>query len=136
MKDAARPIMIDLPFPPSANSIWASKRNKFGKPMIFRSKRYEAWKRECFALLMAQRPGKVRGPFFATITLGTHKRRKDSDADNRIKPTLDLLEVAEIIENDKYAERVTVQWGEAPEGCRVLLEPVTPVYAARELEAS
>jgi crossover junction endodeoxyribonuclease RusA len=132
MRDGARPITVDLPYPPSANSIWRSKRNKYGKPAIFRSKAYEAWKRECMTLLMVQRPGTLRGPFFATITLGVHKRRSNSDADNRIKPMMDLLQAAEVIENDKFAERVTVQWGEAPEGCRVLLEPVTPIMKTEE----
>lgn len=115
---------LDLPFPPSLNSIWRSRRgHKTGKPAFYLDGAYKAWKREADALAMAQKPlPRVPGAFAATVVLSAGKRRSNTDADNRVKVVLDWLQRAGCIDNDSKAERITVQWGEAPEGCRVTLE--------------
>jgi Holliday junction resolvase RusA-like endonuclease len=138
MKDAARPITIDLPFPPSVNEIWRTRRSREPgkKTQYYRSPVYQAWLAESDATLMAMRPRpkKVVGHFTVRITLDQTRRR--GDADNRNKGVLDWLQRAGLIENDSKADDVSIGWGEAPIGCRVTITPVTPVYAARELEAS
>lgn len=109
---------LDLPYPPSTNRIWRRAGTR-----IIRSAKYEAWKRAANGLAMAQKPlPHVAGAFAATIVLSTACRRSNADADNRVKAVLDWLQSVGCIENDSKAERVTVQWGEAPEGCRVTLE--------------
>jgi hypothetical protein len=43
------------------------------------------------------------------------------DLDNPIKPLLDWLQRVELIEDDKYCDRILAQWGEVPLGVRVRL---------------
>jgi hypothetical protein len=44
-----------------------------------------------------------------------------SDLSNRIKALEDWLQRVELIENDKYCERLVAEWGRAPLGVRVRL---------------
>lgn len=129
MRQAASvPFTLDLPMPPSTNSIWRyGRRGRPSKPYL--SKEYVGWKAECDGLLMATqpRPKKVTGPFVASVVLSQEERRGNEDADNRTKACLDWLQRVELIDNDSKAERVTVSWGEAPAGCRVTVIPVIPV---------
>lgn len=116
--------VINLPFPPSVNRIWRSRRGHNGKPTFYLDRRYETWKRACDNLLMMHRREwrPIAGRFSAIIILSEGRRR--GDADNRVKGVLDWLQRANLIENDSLADSVTVRWGYAPEGCRVHLTPV------------
>lgn len=117
-------VTINLSFPPSVNRIWRSRTGHNGKPQFYLSPRYASWKRDNDNRVMAMRPRpRVKGRFSATITLSDKKRRANSDADNRVKAILDFLQRAEIIENDSLADAVTVRWGYAPDGVRVVLMP-------------
>lgn len=113
---------LALPMPPSVNAIWRSRRGHNGKPSFYLDRRYEIWKRACdnLVLAMGKHKPKVKGRFAVIITLNEAKRR--GDADNRAKATMDFLQRAGVIENDKLADSVTIKWGYAPEGCRVELE--------------
>jgi hypothetical protein len=60
----------------------------------------------------------VSGPFEVELEF----RRSDrGDLDNPIKPLLDWLQRVELIENEKWCDRILAQWGEAPLGVRVRL---------------
>jgi Holliday junction resolvase RusA-like endonuclease len=111
---------IDLAMPPSVNSIWRINRFR-NKPYL--SERYKTWKRDSDNRYLANKKTwlPVKGHFSARITLD-EKRRRNSDADNRIKCLLDFLQRVGLIENDKLCDSLTVTWGWAPEGCRVLLQ--------------
>lgn len=116
--------VLAVPYPPSVNRIWRSRRGAGGKPSFFLDRRYQTWKRVFDNIVMAERPRpKVVGHFCASITLDHSKRRSNTDADNRAKVILDALQRCGIIENDSLADRVTVQWGVAPEGARVTVIP-------------
>lgn len=122
-------VVIDCMMPPSVNRIWRSRRGANGKPSYYLDRRYETWKRTFDTVIMATRPRpKIAGHFHAYITLNELKRR--GDADNRAKAVLDALQRCEIIGNDKLADSVTIRWGHAPEGCRIMLTPVAPAIAA------
>lgn len=126
-------ITIHCPLPPSTNRIWRSRRGANGKPSFYLDRRYETWKRVFDNIIMATRPRpKVGGPFIAFITLSRDKLPPGSDPDNRIKALFDALQRAEIIENDKLAESITVRKGYAPEGCTVVLSPYRSVTEGRE----
>jgi crossover junction endodeoxyribonuclease RusA len=114
---------LNLPMPPSVNSIWRTGRNRrTGKSVTYLDKKYTAWIVEADAMLLAQKPlPKITGHFTAILTLDQNRRR--GDADNRVKGVLDLLQRVGIIENDRFADRITVQWGEA-DGCSVQLVKV------------
>lgn len=116
------PVVIDLPFPPSVNAIWRSTVSKKGKPQVYLNPAYKAWKRECDGILMATRPRpRVRGHFSAVIHLAEKRRRKNTDADNRIKGVLDWLQRAGVIDNDALADEVAVYWADTTDGCSVFL---------------
>lgn len=114
-------IVIDLPTPPSVNRIW--RANKAGPKRVSLSKEYESWKRSADALAMST--GQFRGlktvvgPFEAEIVI----RRIRGDLDNRTKGVLDWLQSRGVIVDDKYCERLTIAWGDAPTGCRVTVRP-------------
>lgn len=118
-------ITLDLPLPPSANRIW---RYVPGSTRTVLSEAYQDWKRAAdqFAQyqLGAGHREPISGPFAVTITLD-RKRHGRGDPDNRIKGALDYLQRAGVVANDKYLERLTLQYGEAPEGMRLVVEAAT-----------
>jgi crossover junction endodeoxyribonuclease RusA len=114
-------MILDLPMPPSANSMWVHAGQRH-----YLSKGYKEWGVTCIALGMLHgwHKHQVKGKFTAVIILNRSKARKGSDADNRIKPLLDLLQRLGVVENDKFCEKVSAEWGDAPDGCRVIVESV------------
>lgn len=118
-------ITIDLPMPPSTNSIWRRGWNrKTGQPVTYLNKTYKDWKLRADAELEKQHPGPrplLTGAFNVRLVLAAHKRFK-MDLDNRIKAALDWAKQAGLIADDKYQNRVTLEWGDVPSGARITLE--------------
>lgn len=114
--------VLDLPCPPSVNRIW--QRKKAGKKSVFLSAEYVSWKRNADSLSIAlgqcRRVKCIKGPFEAHIIL----QRSHGDLDNRIKALLDWAQSRELIQNDKFCERIVAEWGTAPHGCRLILRSV------------
>jgi Holliday junction resolvase RusA-like endonuclease len=107
-------IMLDLPAPMSVNRTrkidWHAKA------------RMDSWARVADAIVMSQ--GKligIKGPFELHITMSGSISKLDLD--NGLKQTIDYLRRIEVIENDdpKFMRRLVVDWGTAPEGCRVIV---------------
>ena len=110
------PMRIEMPMPPSVNSIWRSA----GRGRVYRSKRYQVWRTTAGWGIKAQRPVPIAGWVRITISLGLTKRR--SDADNRIKALLDSLVEHHLIEDDSKVASVSVTWSnDVPPG-RVQVE--------------
>jgi Holliday junction resolvase RusA-like endonuclease len=113
----ATSITIDLPCPPSVNRIW--RANRAGPKRVSISKEYESWKRSADALALSTGQFRglkmVKGPFEAEIII----KRVRGDLDNRTKGVLDWLQSRGVIVDDKFCERLTISWGDAPTGCRV-----------------
>lgn len=109
-------VVLDLPVPPSVNQTrrvdWAT-RNKFS-----------GWNDTADRLLIAARSYRpTAGPVQITITMSEKHTR--IDLDNGLKWLLDYLRRIAAIEDDnpKILRKITVEWGEAPEGCRVVVRP-------------
>ena len=114
-------IVLDLPLPPSANRIW---RYVPGSTRTVLTEAYQEWKRAADQFALAQLGAgrePIAGPFAVTITLD-RERHKRGDPDNRIKPALDYLQRSGVVANDKHLERLTLQYGLAPEGMRLTVE--------------
>ncbi len=115
--------VIELPFPPSTNRIWA----RGGHGGVTLSKDYRAWKEQAdkFVLFSGdwRRAKKIPGPFTFELVLDTNERRRGGDLDNRIKAVLDWCQSRELIRNDSDCEDVHAYWGEAPHGARVTIRP-------------
>lgn len=113
-------VVIDLPYPPSINRIW--RANKAGPQHVSKSPEYRAWLRHAdqITLATAQFRGlkTIMGPFEAKIVL----KRQRGDLDNRAKGVLDWLQSRLVVADDKFCERLVMEWGEAPAGCRVTVK--------------
>lgn len=112
-------IIIDLPTPPSTNRIW--RANRAGPKRVSKSKEYTSWLKSADALAMSTGQFKgiktIVGPFEAHIVI----KRVRGDLDNRAKGVLDWLQSRGVIADDKFCERLTLEWGDAPAGARVTL---------------
>lgn len=104
-----------LPFPPSVNSLWTPT----GTGGVRRSSRYASWIRTAGTTLLIQRPGRIAGPYSLHVILS---RRRRVDMDNTVKALSDLLETHGVIENDRLCNRLTVEWAEDIDDCRVTVE--------------
>jgi Holliday junction resolvase RusA-like endonuclease len=115
-------IEVHLPYPPSTNRIW--RANRAGSKRVSISPEYAQWKRAADKLSIAlgccRHLKRIDGKFEALIIL----KRQRGDLDNRVKGVLDWAQSRELIADDKHCERLTVTWGEAPYGCRLILRGV------------
>lgn len=106
---------IKLPLPPTVNSMFANRRGG-GRQ---RTKKYNDWRQEAYLAAVAQPDTSLNmfsGPVMVDITC--RRPRKNCDIDNRIKPVLDLLQAAGVIEDDKHVMEVRARWGDV-EGAEV-----------------
>jgi crossover junction endodeoxyribonuclease RusA len=122
---AVRRLVLELPFPPSVNRLW--RVGKGGR--MYRSRPYMRWLKRAGLEWMVQRVNspikRIDGPFTAEIILcAPDKRRRD--VDNLAKAAMDALVHFGIIVDDSLCRKVTIGWGEAPTGCRVIIEGVGP----------
>ena len=111
-------IVLDIPTPPSVNV--TRRHNSVGWAKL------EQWKVAADKALMASgqyraaRRGPPLGAFEIEITLDVTCRL---DLDNPIKSAIDYLRRIELIRDDsqKYLRKLTVTWGYAPAGARIVL---------------
>lgn len=112
-------IVLELPAPPSVN-----RTRKIDFTSLVK---VNEWKDAADKLVMAlRRPGdprRIKGRFELLIVL--NETRTGIDLDNGIKSILDYLHRIEVVEDDspKFFRKLTVTWGDAPEGCRVTVRP-------------
>lgn len=120
-------IVLDLPKPPSVNSIWRSNRGR-----VHRSAKYVKWLKAADALLLTQSSwrGKVIPcRFHATLILNEGMMRVNADGDNLLKCPLDFCKRIGLIRDDsiKFARRWLIELGDdtnAPAGARLILRSV------------
>jgi len=102
---------------------------KTGAITHHRSSRYTKWIASAGKFLMAQQPPggfkTIHGPFAMTIIINRAMMRKNADLDNRCKAIGDALQRFGIISNDKNAVRIVTEYGQAPDGLRVILEELS-----------
>lgn len=91
------------------------------------SPEYRRWREVANLMLTAQwtelRKQKITGNFTCEIVLDKSRRVGTIDADNRIKPVLDMLQSAGVIENDAKADKTSVEWGDVRD-CMVTLRAI------------
>lgn len=113
------PVMtLDLPAPPSVN---ATRRVNWAF-----AKKHKRWLSDADVMALGQRPkAKIEGPFSAHIILS--ESHTSIDLDNGIKCLIDYAVRCELVKDDgkKYLRKLTVEWGYAPEGARLILRPYT-----------
>lgn len=115
-------VVIDLPAPPSIN--------KLRKIDWLNFKKFKQWKKAADSFVLAAKcrsrdPIKLnRIPRFE-LHITMSEDHTGIDLDNGLKCLIDYLHAIELIENDapKNMRRIVVEWGRAPEGCRVVVVP-------------
>lgn len=97
-------LYLDDP-PPSANRLW-----RRAGTIIHKSTEYKKWLTNAGWQAKAQAHGKkITGSFrFSAQLVRPDKRRRDLD--NRIKPLLDLITGCGLVEDDCFAEMISVRW--------------------------
>lgn len=114
-------VILDLPVPPSVN--------RTRKVHWKGHKKYLDWKKNAGLHLVAngqyRKAPRLLQRYELTITLDETKCKLDPD--NPVKAASDLLRSLEIITDDapKFARKITIEWGEAPDGCRLTLRPAS-----------
>lgn len=113
-----------LPYPPSVNDRLAP--TKAGRLML--QTRYRAWMQHAawvVALAMRDARGaRIDGPYAMTVSAMPPLRSQVRDLDNILKATSDALQKGGAIEDDRFCQRVTLEWGELDEaGVLVEVEP-------------
>lgn len=114
--------IIDMPPPPSVNET----RKMYGPG----SRLLAQWRHQAGMRVLLdggmKRPTKMPGQFEATVILCERQCR--CDLDNAVKAVIDYAKILELIIDDgpRYMRRVTIEWGEAPQGARLILRSVTP----------
>lgn len=110
-------IELYLPYPPSANRLWA-----YGRGRVFKSDEYKNWLNDAGLMLNTQHPGTVLGPYKLAIQLRQGGTR--IDLDNAVKPINDLLQKSGVIENDKHCKQISLRWVTSGyDGLHVRVEP-------------
>lgn len=100
--------IVRLPFPPSVNNLFAQARVN-GKTRRFQSKRYKAWRREAEAHLLWKHSPLPR--FTYPVSVGIIIQPPDArrrDADNLVKPLLDLLVRVGMLADDSLVKSIQV----------------------------
>lgn len=95
---------IELPFPPSVNSIWRSNRGR-----VHKSEKYEKWLQSAGWTLKSQKVKPVFGPFIMEIVACRPDKRR-RDLDNLTKVLSDLLTTHGIIKDDCLACEIHSKW--------------------------
>ena len=117
---------LELPFPPTLNTCFQNIPGR-GRAV---TPRYREWINEALWVLKSQRP--VMHETEVSISIGlVAPDRRARDADNLIKPVLDLLVKGRVLKDDsnKYVRRVTVQWVPSGPPCVVLISQYEDIAA-------
>lgn len=129
-------MILDLPAPPSVNR---TRRLDFSALRII-----SAWKNVADAYVLSAKQREISPLKLAKIPrFELHivmSDRSRVDLDNGLKALIDYLRKIEVIEDDspKHMRRLVVEFGNAPQGCRVTVRPLPPLTIGdvrRNLEA-
>ena len=104
-------VMLRLPPPISTNASWRAFV-RGGKATTIKSADYRKWIADAGAMLEAQRPGRVEGKYEMRVALPVKSRL---DLDNACKAVSDLLQLHQVVANDRLMQRLEVWRGEDAE---------------------
>jgi len=104
------PIVVNLPYPPSANRLWRFVK---GLNSPLKSREYRDWCVAADKAIPIEARGMVRGRHRVDISVDRPDRRA-RDLDNITKPTLDALKDGKtlkgVIRDDSDTQSITIRW--------------------------
>ena len=101
---------LTVPLPPSANNLFFNRRTG-GRA---KSTAYRQWLATCQGEVLAQRVQAFPARRSMQINIAVELDRK-RDLDNTIKPLIDMLQAAGVIENDKWVDSIHATRYRVPE---------------------
>ena len=107
---------LELPFPPSANTMW--RRGRFSTYLTDQGRKFKADVADY--LVEAQAPKFGDLPLKISMILRPRDKRK-ADIDNRIKSVLDALEGAGLFTNDFQVEDLHIVRGDPIKGGKMIV---------------
>ena len=101
-------ITLRLPYPPSANHTTYNVPGKGRR----KAKRYRLWIKAAGWEIKLQQPAPITGPVMVAITLEQPGEDEIKDADNAVKPLMDLLVTHGLIKTDSHqvVKSICVAW--------------------------
>jgi Holliday junction resolvase RusA-like endonuclease len=102
---------IFLPYPPSANERLTVRKGGRG---FVNTAKYRAWKKDAaWIVALAIRAGerRIEGHYQITITAMPQHLWQARDIDNIVKAIPDALKSGGAIEDDRFCQRLTIEWG-------------------------
>ena len=121
-------VVIELPFPPSANALFRNATAKDNSRKRPQTQRYRTWIRAAGWDLERQRPPKMEGPVALDIAVGKPVNRDGTpnkvrrDIGNLHKAIEDLLVDHGVIEDDSLVHDLRIHWQPGIEGARVTIQ--------------
>lgn len=97
--------VIQLPFPPSTNTLFAGKTRRYISPQ------YKRWRTAAGWQLQGQRVKPITGKVCISVELRAPDKR-ERDADNYLKAIQDLLVTHRVITGDgrSVVQRISAEW--------------------------
>jgi crossover junction endodeoxyribonuclease RusA len=109
---------VDLPYPPSANSLFF---NVQGKGRV-KTRRYDDWRKEAAWLISLAKKRRLEGPYGLTVLAGRPDKRR-RDLGNLLKAIEDALVHGGAIEDDSECQCIEMSWHPGIVGVRVTVLP-------------
>lgn len=98
-----RDTLSGIPLPPSANNLFYNRSDGGGR---HKTRDYAAWRKGAATLMAATLdPRPAATSLWVFIEVGAGRGR---DIDNVVKPLLDALQVARIVPDDRWVDRINV----------------------------
>jgi crossover junction endodeoxyribonuclease RusA len=100
------PVILTLPYPPSANKLWRAVRDR-----NIKSEAYREWSSRAAWEVRLQKPRQVLGRYVLTVT-ATRPDRRARDLGNLEKPLSDCLVQTGVVTDDSLAKRIVLEWSD------------------------
>lgn len=121
--------------PISVNKAYRNATSKDRVKGRIKTEAYSVWKNaflwDVKTAMVHQKP--IKGPYEIEITIDRSTRHKLADVTNFEKVCADALQSAGVIENDRFVERSTIQWGDALGGVSIVITPY-PIEKRKEAQ--
>jgi Holliday junction resolvase RusA-like endonuclease len=133
MENRMKSVTFTCSVPPGVNELYGNRKvirvgksRQFGRAI---TPKYAAWRKETGQLLMIQRARPIKGRVDIDVYIDEASTSDRIDIDGRLKAVLDALVAFGIIEDDSkpVVRRVTAQWDNVPEGCRIVITEVETI---------
>lgn len=117
MKKEVLSLTLILPFPPSVNRLWKTKKTGG----MYRSEEYRIWRTHAEWAVREQAKGSyIKGSYRLEIA-ATRPDKRRRDIGNLEKAISDILQKAEVIEDDCLCEHLEVYWAKEGPECKIIL---------------